>query len=173
MIDSSVVINLSNGDALSLLRSLPRRRFWVTQAVVDECWPTCGEDLATEIAMRRLSVVDDAHIDAARFLDLLDAHSLGRGETESIVACERLGFTLCCDDKRARSLGNDVLGNGRVAGMIAVLRWCVADAIVSAETAHAIYQKMQAKGGFLPDVAQTDFCTSRQAHADGDGSTHQ
>ena len=173
MIDSSVVINLSNGDALSLLRGLPRRRFWVTQAVVDECWPTCGEDLATEIAMRRLSVVDDTHIDAARFLDLLDAHSLGRGETESIVACERLGFALCCDDKRARLLGNHVLGNGRVAGTIAVLRSCVADAIVSAETAYAIYQKMRAKGGFLPDVAQTGFCTSRQAHADGDGSTDQ
>ena len=160
MIDSSAVINLSNVNALVLLRNLRDRRFWITQTVADECWPTCGDELTIEIAKGCLSVIDDSHIDAARFLDLLDKHSLGRGETESIVACEDLGFSLCCDDKRARLLGRKVLGDGRVAGTMAVLRWFVADAIVSAEAAYGMYREMRAKGGFLPNVAQTDFCSS-------------
>ncbi|MDE0693489.1 MAG: hypothetical protein OXI55_14775 [Gammaproteobacteria bacterium] len=157
MIDSSAVINLSNVDALFLLRSLPGREFCVTQTVVDECWPTCGEELAIEIATDGLSVVDDAHIDTARFLDLLDTHSLGRGETESIVACEKLGLALCCDDKRARSLAHKLLGHGRVAGTIAVLRWSVADMIAAPEAAYAMYREMRAKGGFLPDLRQSEF----------------
>ena len=172
VIDSSVVINLSNVDALSVLHALPDRKFWVTQAVVDECWPTCGDDLATEIATRRLSVVDDTHIDASNFLDLLDTHSLGRGETEAIVACDQLGFALCCDDKRARALGRKVLGACRVSGTIAILRWCINDTIVTAQTAYAMYQQMRKKGGFLPDVARTSFCRSRQSHRDGDRGTH-
>lgn len=172
VIDSSVVINLSNVGALFLLHSLPSRQFWVTQAVVEECWPTCGEDVATEIATRRLSLVDDTHIDASRFLDLLDTHSLGRGETEAIVACEQLGFALCCDDKRARKLGRKILGTCRVSGTIAILRWCVDDAIVTAETAYATFQQMREKGGFLPEVARTSFCSSQQSQPDGDRRTH-
>jgi len=165
VIDASAVINLSNVRALAMLRNLPSREFWITQTVVDECWPTCGDELAIEIATDGLSVVDDAQIDSTRLLDLLDTHSLGRGETESIVACEQLGFTLCCDDKRARSLARTVLGDGRVAGTIAVLRWCVADAILTAEAAHAMYREMRAKGGFLPNFAQSDFCPSARQHS--------
>ena len=149
-----------------MLGKLPGREFWITQTVVDECWLTCGEELGIEIATDRLFVVDDAHIDTARFLDLLDSRSLGRGETESIVACEELGFAFCCDDKRARSLAHAVLGDGRVAGTIAVLRWCVTGAIVSAEAAYALYLEMRVKGGFLPNATQEDFSSSRVGHQD-------
>ena len=105
-----------------------------------------------------MSVVDDDDIDAERFLDLLDVHTLGRGETESIVACEGLGFGLCCDDKRARALGEQLLGRGVVVGTIGVLRWCVAEQIVDCGMAFMIYNEMKARGGFLPDVPKREFC---------------
>ena len=152
VVDASSVINLINGGALHLLRKLRRRRFWVTRSVINEVWPTDGKQVLTEVALDGLSVIDDVDINVGRFLELLESYLLGAGETESIVACEVLGHTLCCDDRKARDLGRTILGENRVTGSIGILKWYVSELALDPTNVYQMYQVMIAKGGFLPNI---------------------
>ena len=157
VVDASTVINLVNVNALRLLRNLSGHRFWITHAVFAECRVSCGLDLVAEILTDGLSVVEDTSIDAPRFLELLDTHSLGEGETESIVACEGLSWRLCCDDKKARKLGQDLLGADQVTGSIGILRMMVIESLISRETGMSMYKEMKTQGGFLPNIRIEDL----------------
>ena len=159
VIDASAVINLHNADALGLLGRLEGRKFWITPIVVDECEPSCSNELAVEMSSNRIGYISNEKLSAERFLMLLDEHTLGLGETESIVACEALGFGFCCDDKQARTLGKALLGDSFVVGTIRVLRWCVQDNLIACKEAFNLFLAMRACGGFLPkSTKRGNFC---------------
>ena len=159
IIDASAIINLHNADALELLGCLGARRFWITPIVLGECEPSCSKELAKEISSNRIECISDGDLNAERFLALLDEHSLGLGETESIIACKTLGFGFCCDDKQARNLAKAVLGDSLVVGTIRVLRWCGKDKVIGCKEAFGLFGVMQACGGFLPkNTTRGNFC---------------
>src|ERR1700755_1805691 len=111
VIDASSIINLSNATALELVAQLNRCRLWVSPLVVGECEPTCAGIIVALQGQGRLNFVPPAQISAETFLDLLDAHQLGEGETECIALCSLHPYDFCCDDYRAREVAAGLLGN--------------------------------------------------------------
>jgi predicted nucleic acid-binding protein len=106
-----------------------------------------------------IGFIDDAVVPTAIFLKLLADHELGEGETESIATCVALGYGLCCDDKKARFLGETVLGKKRITGSIRVLRWCVEEKLILCGEAFNFFGVMRSAGGFLPKMPQVFFCS--------------
>nr|WP_137117914.1 hypothetical protein [Azospirillum argentinense] len=158
VIDACSVINLTNADALELVCQLPRRRFWISPAVLIETGPTCSHAVQSLLADGLMDVIDDSAISAELYADLLISGGLGDGETECIVACIGLGYDLCCDDKKARALGQKHLGQDRVVGTIRLLRWCVEENLIECNAAFRIFRTMKAAGGFLPKLQSSFFC---------------
>ena len=159
VVDASAIVNLNNAGVLELLGALEEHTFWVTPMVVDECQPSCAVTLAAELETNGIRALGVDELSTARFLDLLDTYSLGNGETESILACEAKGYGLCCDDKRARRLGRELLGDQYVVGTMRILRWGVLGNNIDCRTAFNLFLTMKGCGGFLPNsTAQGDFC---------------
>lgn len=152
IIDASSVINLDNGQALEMVSRLEDHRFWLSPLVIGECEPTCA---ATVLRLQQnglLNFVDPKDVSAETYLEILETHDLGEGETECIAICSAKPFIFCCDDNKARQLAQRLLGNGSVIGSIGLLRRCVVHGQISAFDAYAIYELMRQAGGFLPDV---------------------
>lgn len=138
---------------------LRRCRFWVSPGVVGECRAECAAELLALKAGGALSFIDDAEIPAARVLELLAQFGLDPGETESIAACESLGYSLCSDDGAARKLAAQLLGTFRVIGSLRILRWCVEERVVRCSAAFGVFGTMRDRGGFLPSMDQGFFCS--------------
>ena len=158
IIDACSVINLSNADALDITCRLTRCRFWVCPGVIIECRAELTARLFALNAEGAIGFIADGDMPATRVLQLLDQHGLGAGETESIAACEALGYALCSDDGPARKLAGRLLGSPRVTGSLRLLRWCVEEQIVTCEAAFNLFGIMLARGGFLPSMRQEFFC---------------
>ena len=158
ILDASSVINLDNVSALDAACRLVRCRFWLTPLVVGECQPSSAAKLLELKTAGALGFVDDTAIPTELFLSLLAEYDLGEGETEALSVCHVLGYDLCCDDKRARRLANEILGDQRVIGSLRVLRWCVEEAFLDCTSAFQLFQGMRAAGGFLPRVSRPFFC---------------
>ena len=158
LLDSSSVINLANADALDLACSLADVEWWLPPIVVDESGPSCAA-VALELQQRGLMhFLDDHEVNAELFLTLLDTHRLGAGETECVAIAMQADHHICCDDRRARAMAIDILGQGRVFGTIRVLRWCVEQRRIACAEARRLLRTMREMGGFLPDTPQDFFC---------------
>jgi hypothetical protein len=96
--------------------------------------------------------VDPDDISAEIFLGLLEAHDLGEGETECLTLSLRHPYVFCCNDIKARHIGEELLGEGRVVGSLRLLKWCVVQELANAEMAFNFYEAMRNAGGFLPDI---------------------
>lgn len=159
LVDSSSVINLFNAEVLHLFCALDRCEFYVPPLVVGECDEPCAAELVTLREAGCLKFVDDTDVDGDYYLELLEAHGLGAGETECItIAALADEYSICCDDKKARATADDVIGADRVIGTLRLLRWCVEDALIDCGQAFGTFNVMKDKGGFLPETPQSFFC---------------
>jgi predicted nucleic acid-binding protein len=152
IIDASSIINLDNAGALELVASLKNHILWVSPLVVGECQPTCAAELLRLERAGSFRFVDPDAISADSFLDLLEAHGLGDGETECLALCLGGPYVFCCDDGKARQTAITLFGAARVIGSLRLLKWCVADALATSELAFAMYREMKDAGGFLPEI---------------------
>lgn len=159
LLDSSSVINLHNAGALALVSRLKRCRFWLPPMVVSECQVGSAAAILELQAADAIGFLDDDIVPTDRFLELLELHELGDGETECIAICELNGHMLCCDDRKAREAASTLFGQDRVVGTIRVLRWCVEEGLADCGQAHDLFRSMRAAGGFLPNTDRTFFCT--------------
>jgi predicted nucleic acid-binding protein len=157
IIDASSVINLHNCRTLELVTQLPGRTFWFSPLVVGECEPTCAAEILKLQQAGRAQFIDPQNIPADVFLELLDKHQLGEGETECLALCLEGPFVLCCDDHKARSIAASLLGGERVIGSLRLLKWSVQDHLIVPDAAYALYTGMKAAGGFLPVVEAAWF----------------
>lgn len=150
--DASSIINLSNAGALGVVTLLPGIRICVSPLVVGECEPTCAAELLAHKECSTVHFVDPNDISSERFLELLEAHELGEGETECLVLLLGGNFTFCCDDNKARQVGIALTAQEKVVGSLRLLKWAVSSHLCTAEDAFEYYQRMKSAGGFLPDV---------------------
>lgn len=157
-IDASSVINLNNAGALPTICKLKRCRLWLSPIVVSECEPTCAATILQLQQTDAIGFVDDDKVPGELFLSLLSEHELGEGETESIAVSKTLGYQLCCDDKKARAVAEEILGPSSVVGSLRLLRWCVEEKLLACTRAYEIFIKIKATGGFVPQTPQEFFC---------------
>lgn len=164
IIDASSIINLANAGALSTVATLAGRTICVSPLVVLECEPTCAAELLQLQHAGLIKFVDPDEISADAFLDLLDRHDLGEGETECLALLQGSAMVFCCDDGRARNVGIGMVGAERVVGSLRLLKWSVSEGIMSGDEAFSFYETMKAAGGFLPDIAREWFNVDAPDH---------
>ena len=157
IIDASSIINLENAGALEIVARLENRNLCLSPLVIGECQPTCAAKLAELEQQHAVWFVDPEKVSAEVFLELLEDHELGEGETECLALALGHQFVFCCDDQKARQIGIGLIGADRVVGSLRLLKWCVEDGHLSVGEAFALYERMKAAGGFLPDLDQSWF----------------
>ena len=146
--DACSLINLMNGRVLSSVLRL-EVHYVVGPIVLDEVGLAAVQDAVTD---GRLSALDDSQLDASPFLDLVEEHRLGDGESECICAARQFGYTVCTDDSKARKLTTKLLGASKLTGSLGLLQRAIASGLLDASTAEGAYQRMRAAGGFLPRI---------------------
>lgn len=158
VLDSSSIINLFNAGALALICHLEEHDFFVPPMVVGECHGACAVELVTLRDEGCLTFIDDDAVDADQYLTLLEAHSLGAGETECMAVAASGDYSVCCDDRKARDAAAGYIGEGRVIGSLRLLQWCVHKLVIDCAAAFDAFRDMKSMGGFLPDTPQSFFC---------------
>jgi predicted nucleic acid-binding protein len=157
VLDACTLINLVNGEVLDRVLDLPNCQFLVSPMVREEL-PTIAEAVDHAVESRRLSFVDDEIISAKEFAEAKQVMHLGNGETECILAAEKLGCHVACDDRQARQKAKDRLGDAsRVVGSIGLLRMLCDANFFNQEQAFAAYRLMCGRGGYLPDLTVDAF----------------
>lgn len=151
ILDASTLINLVNGEVLAEILSIPGAAFQMSAAVRTE---------SKSIAEERLGLVDDSLISVSAFREAKRLMQLGDGETECILAAASMGCAFGCDDQAARKRAKQRLGTGNLIGSIGLLRMTINAGLLSSEAAFASYGLMLARGGYLPQLAPSDFKAS-------------
>lgn len=152
VIDSCALLNLSNGQILKKVLSLPDKEFVVGSQVRDEV-PTMAAELDCHIHAGAVTPFDDDLISADHFLAKKDEWRLGGGETECLIVAQIVDGVLVCDDLAARTVASALIGPARVTGSIGLLRQCVALGLLSKKDAYCAYENMKERGGFLPTLS--------------------
>lgn len=160
VLDACSVINLTNVGALGHVLALAQCRLAVPPLVLAECNVNAVEQVAVAEADGLLDYINDDDVPADRYFDLLDELKLGEGETECIAIAEQEDFTVCCDDKRARTKAKALVGDDRVIGSLRLLKWCVEEATMTCDEAHGYALQMIEAGGFLPNMQHEYFCAA-------------
>lgn len=158
VLDASCLINLINGKCLCAILKLRNHTFLIGPIVRSECHKNAAE-ITRIIDSRRLNEFDDDQISATLFLDLLDKHRLGNGETECLAYCISTDASMASDDWRARKISAQMLGSNRIIGSIKLLTHCVTQDIIGAEEAYDRFEIMRRCGGFLPKIQPNHFDT--------------
>lgn len=159
VLDTSVLVNCSNGGVLAILFKLLKRVFVIPPAVATEF--EAGDIAALQEAGKagRVTILNDADVPGALYLRLLRDWGLGEGETESIAFAAHNDAAFACDDRLARRRATELLGADRVSGTLGLLKEAVAESLITRTDAFAAYQQMRAAGGFLPQIS-IDFFDS-------------
>ena len=159
LFDASALINLVNGDKFAVVLSLPDREWFVGPLVVGECAPRnpISDILTAAILAGNVNLLDDSESSGGAFLNLLERFDLGNGETECLTFAAFSDFTVCCDDRKARSAMLAELGPDRVTGSLGLLKDAVKQELASVEEAYEAYIRMKGAGGFLPNIGQQFF----------------
>lgn len=156
ILDASTLINLANGEVLTVVLSVPSVRFLLSSAVREESKSIVNAiDIAITSGM--LGQVNDDLISLDAFQAAKQQTGLGDGETECILAAGQMGCHLACDDMAARSAAAKALGADRVRGSIGLLQMAVDAGLLGSEAAFQAYELMKARGGFLPELPATQF----------------
>ncbi len=154
--DACCLINLIAGGCIEAVLRLPECRFLVAPVVLEEC-ARHRQVAEREIAAGALGLIASDDVLGDRFLELLD-YGLGQGETESIALCEHYShYTFASDDKRARAVGCELLGEERVTGTLGLLQRAIAADRASAGEAVAWVETMRKAGAYLPPVNEGFF----------------
>jgi predicted nucleic acid-binding protein len=155
--DASSIINLDNAQALVAAANLDERTICLSPLVVGECQPNCAALLVRLEQEGLMRFVDPREISAELFLSLLEDHDLGEGETECLALALVRPYVFCCDDRKARRVGVELLGGSRVVGSLRLLKWLVEDGHLSVDEAFTHYESMKREGGFLPEIPREWF----------------
>jgi predicted nucleic acid-binding protein len=157
VLDACTLINLVNGEVLDRVLDLPDCQFLVSPIVREEL-PSVAEAVDHAVESGRLSFVDDEIISAREFAAAKQVMHLGNGETECILAAEKLECHVACDDRQARQKAKDRLGDpNRVIGSIGLLRMLYGAELLTQEQAFVAYGLMRDRGGYLPDLPVGTF----------------
>lgn len=156
VLDASTLINLANGGVFATIVSLPDLTFQVSEVVLRES-QTVAKAIRAAVKRGDIAWVDDGQIDADEFEDALSDWGLGPGETECLLAAKALNCSVACDDGAARRMIEIELGTARLTGTVGLLRQAISAGVITPEAAFAAYQQMKRLGGFLPNLALSDF----------------
>ncbi|MGS1063513.1 hypothetical protein [Burkholderia glumae] len=156
ILDASTLINLANGEVLTVILSLPGVRFLLSGAVREES-KSIVDAIDVAITSGVLGQVNDDLISLDAFRAAKQQMGLGDGETECILAAAQMGCCLACDDLAARSVAAKALGTDLVRGSIGLLRMAVDAGLLDREAAFQAYELMKTRGGFLPELSANAF----------------
>lgn len=159
ILDASTLINLVNGEVLAKVLSIPGMAFQMSAAVRTES-KSIAEAIDAAIAEGRIGLVDDSLISASAFREAKRQMQLGDGETECILAAALIGCAIGCDDRAARKHAKQRLGADKLMGSIGLLRMSIDAGLLSPKAAFVSYGSMVRRGGYLPQLALSDFKVS-------------
>lgn len=153
VLDTSVLVNCSNGGILAIVFKLSKRTFVIPPAVATEF--EAGDIAALEEAGKagRVTILNDADVPGALYLQLLHDWGLGEGETECIAFASHTGSAFAADDRLARRRATELLGATNVSGTLGLLKEAVAEVLLTKADAFSAYREMRVAGGFLPEVS--------------------
>jgi predicted nucleic acid-binding protein len=160
--DASALLNLAHGDVLSCILQIPSLIAHVGPQVRHEC-SSIALRLDTQIDAGQLILLDDDYLPAASFLALLEHYGLGAGETECLAFAKLGDHIVCCEDRRARMMIANELGQKRVIGSLGLLVQAMHCKLLTLETAFAAYEQMRRRGAFLPEISIDDLTTALDA----------
>jgi len=158
IIDACALVNLILGETAEECLRLIDPKVQVTPAIDKECH---GRTQTAE-ALRALLASDlletcNAEISSDALVEFMTVHRLGAGESEAILACAQIERHLWSDDRRARRVAAETLGDDRVTGTIGILLRLCGLGDVTPEAAYSAYCAMRAAGGFLPVIELEAF----------------
>ena len=158
-LDACTIIFLTNGKVLDSILRLQGRTWFVGQFVLDECHKDGRviPELQQAIDDGRITLLDGSEISAADFLNLLQRHGLGDGETECLAYSIFDGRVVCTDDKKARNIIISISGGDKVIGSLGLLKEAVKQGLLTSVDAMKAYNLMVAKGAFLPTIPSNFF----------------
>lgn len=146
------MLNLAHGDVLSSILQIPSLVAHVGPQVRHEC-SSIAPRLDTFIDAGQLNLLNDDDLPAATFLALLEHYSLGAGETECLAFAKLGDHIICCDDRRARIMIGNELGQKRVIGSLGLLVQAIHYEVLTIEDAFGAYKQMRRRGAFLPEIS--------------------
>lgn len=154
ILDACSLINLINGGILDEVLEHAGVTFFVSPSVISECRGTdlVGKTVGQAIASGQLQEVDDSMVPATLYLDFLEKHKLGNGETECLAVASIQGLALCSDDLKARKMAGQEIGSDRVTGSLGLVKGVVRRGQLSEESAMHAYGQMKISGAFLPNI---------------------
>lgn len=158
-LDACTIIFLTNGNVLDVILKLQGRTWFVGQIVFDEC-RIDGKvipELQKAVDDGRITLLDGSEIDAGDFLNLLQKHGLGDGETECVAYSILDGRVVCTDDRKARNVIIINLGQDKVIGSLGLLREAVNQGLLTSVDAMNAHNLMVSKGAFLPSISSNFF----------------
>ncbi|OFW00187.1 MAG: hypothetical protein A3G20_04455 [Acidobacteria bacterium RIFCSPLOWO2_12_FULL_59_11] len=147
--DACALINLANGGVLPLVLAIPANFYFIGPMVREESG-ALEADIQEAIRAGMLQILDASTVSAKLYLDLLAKHGLGEGETECLTVAMTDDFVVISDDRRAREVIREALGDGKLTGSIGLLRKAIAHSLLDRPAAYKAYQLMRATGAFLP-----------------------
>lgn len=159
IVDACSWINIVRGGVLGNILSLEDHQFLVSPLVLhDELGEEGILNLQSSLDNSLINLIDDRHIPATAFSEILNGQKLGLGEIECIVAAQLFGFDVCSDDKSARRFAISTLGDKRVTGTLGLLKDAVLQEKISCQEAITANKKIITNGGFIPQVQDNFFC---------------
>lgn len=157
-LDASSVINLIKGGVATKCLSCLENAAHITPSVQTES----RGHTTTAVTMKclvesGLVIAGDEIVTLDALNELMLASELGAGECETILYAQLTGRIVSCDDKRARNLVVELLGENRLVGTLKLMKMCVGDGAIGSAEAHNAYTEMKNQGAFLPDVPEEYF----------------
>jgi predicted nucleic acid-binding protein len=149
-----------NSDRLESVLNVKYLRLYIGQAVLREAAKIVSQkEIIDYFTSSGKLIIWSNNISVSLVTRLIAVYGLGDGETESIAICIENGFSLCCDDKKARSAAQNEITGNLVMGSLRLLKLAVSEKVIKCTEAQISYLEMVIKGGFLPkNIAEDYFC---------------
>ncbi len=157
--DTSLLINLTNCNALDYILQLPNKSITIGDMVYLEC-KKIRSIIDIHISNGNIQIQNTNIITLKQFGEIKNKYNLGDGETECLCFGILIpSVDICTDDKKARdSIAKELKGNDRIVGSLSFLKECVSFKILECVKAYSCYLEMKEKGAFLPDIPKDFFC---------------
>jgi predicted nucleic acid-binding protein len=150
IIDACALINLiRSGGAERILSSIPLEVWF--EGLVDDEIVTDRAVLESLLSAGLIHRFDGSSLSASAVGEVAASHEIGVGEAECLTICIDSGELLISDDRRARNVGQSLLGSENVTGFIGLLCQCIDGGAISSVQAATWLANAQNAGGFLPD----------------------
>jgi predicted nucleic acid-binding protein len=155
--DTCGVINAFKAGALDVVLLLENYEFILGPAVMAESLQL-REVLEKHLSEGRTTLPDENLISATTVASISGNYNLGIGESECIAVCQAdPSLNFWSDDRRARLVGGELLGEARIIGTADLFRACVEQALLSPLDAYTAYELARSRGAFLPALGRNDF----------------